>query len=78
MQIAASFLTRSSYLICLQHCVPGHYARVSSQSGLQWQQSKISHDVILVWQAACVPLALTGRDICGSAVTGMIVFMGLS
>jgi ATP-dependent RNA helicase DDX27 len=24
----------------------------------------------LFWQAACIPLALTGRDICGSAVTG--------
>lgn len=25
---------------------------------------------LLFWQAACIPLALTGRDICGSAVTG--------
>jgi ATP-dependent RNA helicase DDX27 len=24
----------------------------------------------MFWQAACIPLALTGRDICGSAVTG--------
>lgn len=24
----------------------------------------------LVLQAACVPLALSGRDICGSAITG--------
>lgn len=31
--------------------------------------------VCMLLQAACIPLALTGRDICGSAVTGKLLSM---
>jgi hypothetical protein len=33
-------------------------------------QSMIVCSVPSIFQAACIPLALTGRDICGSAITG--------
>jgi superfamily II DNA/RNA helicase len=33
-------------------------------------QSMIVCSVTSIFQAACIPLALTGRDICGSAITG--------